>query len=73
MDRGSAGIYIPADAVVDPFGSIDGNNQAGLEMDMDDPVLHQLQTLAEARDLGEIVGQPQNLDIWEWFDMHQNL
>lgn len=73
MDRGSAGIYIPAGAVVDPFGSLDESHDAEVNMDMDDPVLHQLQTLAEGRDLGENLGQPQNLNIWEWFDMQQNM
>jgi hypothetical protein len=49
------------------------SHEAGAEMDMDDPVLHQLQTLAEGRDLGEIQGQPQSLNIWDWFDMQQQL
>ena len=72
-DRGSAGIYIPASAAMDPFGGLEESHEAGVEMDMDDPVLHQLQTLAEEANLGENLGQPQNLNIWEWFDIQQQL
>jgi hypothetical protein len=72
-ERGSAGIYIPAEAARSPFGSLEESHEAGAEMDMDDPVLHQLQTLAEGRDLGENQGQPQSLNIWDWFDMQQQL
>jgi len=70
-DRDSAGIYMLAGAVLDPFGSVEEGQDAGADMDMDDPVLHQLQTLAEGQDLGETLGQPQDLNIWEWFDMQQ--
>jgi hypothetical protein len=36
------------------------------DMDMDDPVLNSLQTLAQA---GESLGEPQNFnfDVWDWF------
>jgi hypothetical protein len=70
-DRDSVGIYMPAGAVMDPFGNVEEGQDVGADMDMDDPVLHQLQTLAEGQDLGETLGQPQDLNIWEWFDMQQ--
>lgn len=72
-ELGNEGIYIPAGATMSPFGILEESHDAGAEMDMDDPVLHQLQTLAEGRDLGENLGQPQNLNIWDWFDMQQQL
>jgi hypothetical protein len=37
-------------------------------MDMDDPILNSLQTLAEGTDLGEHMGEPQSFNVWEWFE-----
>jgi len=37
-------------------------------MDTDDPILNSLQTLAEGADFGEHMGEPQNFDVWEWFE-----
>jgi hypothetical protein len=37
-------------------------------MDMDDPILNSLQTLAEGKDFGEHMGEPQNFNVWEWFE-----
>ena len=72
-ELGSEGFFMPAGTMMSPFGSLEERHEAGAEMDMDDPVLHQLQTLAEGRDLGQNLGQPQNLNIWDWFDMQQQL
>jgi hypothetical protein len=54
---------------LDPFVSMEGNQGEGMGMDMDDPVLNSLQTLAEG--FGNME-QPQNMDMWEWFEMQQS-
>jgi hypothetical protein len=67
---------------LDPFVGIEENHGDGTQMegyhgegmgmgmDMDDPVLNSLQTMAEARDFADM-DQPQNFDVWEWFEMQQ--
>ena len=52
---------------VDQF-FVGGNHGEEMGMDTDDPILHSLQTLAEGRDFGENTGEPQNFDVWSWFD-----
>jgi hypothetical protein len=51
-----------------------GESQVEMGMEMDDPVLHSLQTLAEGQEFGEFgddFGQPQNFNVWDWFEMQQ--
>jgi hypothetical protein len=45
-----------------------GSYGDGMGMDMDDPVLHSLQTMAEGQEFGDME-HPQNFDVWEWFEM----
>jgi hypothetical protein len=59
-----------ADWTMAQFQNI-GQSHAEMGMEMDDPVLHSLQTLAEGQEFGDDFGQPQNFNIWDWFEMQQ--
>jgi hypothetical protein len=53
---------------LDPFIAGGGNQGEAIGMDMDDPILNSLQTLAEGGDFGGSLGESQNLNVWEWFE-----
>ena len=47
----------------------DGGEGDAIGIDVDDPILSSLATLAEGGgDLGEQMGETQNFNVWEWFE-----
>jgi hypothetical protein len=64
------GAQAAANWTLSPFPNM-GESHAEIGMEMDDPVLSSLQTLAEGQEFGDDFGQPQNFNVWDWFEMQQ--